>query len=178
MRQRTRIRVRLVGYKPRILVAEPYYTLVSVVTRAAGALGAFASVIGGASVVVGEGVISPLLGVAVVFLLAFLGGELLVVRGDSPSSGVGNPRRVRSKARSAVRRRVTDSVSLLLSMSAVSGFEIPTSFCRIDRHAYQPQGITTEDRLGLTPRPQPPRMVWRCARCDDEQWLTPGISPK
>jgi hypothetical protein len=177
MRQRAQIRVRLVGYKPRILVAEPYYTLVAVVTTAVGALGAFASVIGGISGVVGEGLISPLLGAAVVLLLAFLGGELLVVRADSLSSGARTPRRIRPTARVAVERRVPKSVSRMLNMDALSEGGIPALGCRISGHAYQSQGITTEDRLGLTPREQPPRMVWICARCGDEQWLTPGISP-
>ncbi|HET7325394.1 MAG TPA: hypothetical protein VFJ06_13790 [Halococcus sp.] len=177
MRQKARIRVRLVGYKPRILLAEPYYTLVTVATTAAGALGAFASVIGGASVVVGEGVISPLLGAAVVLLLVFLGGELVVVRVDSPISGVRNPRCVHLKARVVVGRRVTESISRILNIGALSEVEIPALGCWISGHAYQPQGMTTKDRLGLTPRDQPPRMVWTCARCGDEQWLTPGISP-
>ncbi len=166
------------GIQAPVLLAEPYYTLVSVVTRAAGALGVFASVIGGVSGVVGEGVISPLLGAAVVFLIVFLGGELLVVRVDSPSSGARNPRRVRPTAHLVVERRVTESVSRILNIGALSEVEIPALGCRISGHAYQPQGITTKDRLGLTPREQPPRMVWTCARCGDEQWLTPGIPPE
>lgn len=178
MRQRARVRVQLRGYKPRILVAEPYYALATVVTTAAGALGAFASVIGGISVMVGEGLISPLLGAAVVLFLVFLGGELLVVRVDSLSSGARTPRRVRPTARAAMGQRVSESVSRMLDMNALFEDEIPVLDCRISGHAYQPQGITTEDRLGLTPREQPPRMVWACARCGDEQWLTPGISPE
>ncbi|HET7324608.1 MAG TPA: hypothetical protein VFJ06_09770 [Halococcus sp.] len=55
---------------------------------------------------------------------------------------------------------------------------LSTVLCRVGHHAYHPAGITTEDRLGLTPRKQPPRMVWVCARCGDEQWLTPGVSPE
>jgi hypothetical protein len=58
------------------------------------------------------------------------------------------------------------------------GSPISELLCRMGRHAYQPQGITTEDRLGVTPRPQPPRMVWVCTRCGDERWLSPGVSPE
>lgn len=55
--------------------------------------------------------------------------------------------------------------------------DISALFCQIGRHTYQPQGITTEDKLGLTPQEQPSRIVWICARCGDEQRLSPGISP-
>jgi hypothetical protein len=58
------------------------------------------------------------------------------------------------------------------------GSPISELLCRMGHHAYQPQGITTEDRLGVTPRPQPPRMVWVCTRCGDEQWLSPGVWPE
>lgn len=178
MTQRARIRARLVGYMPQILLAEPSYTLVTVVMTAAGALGVFVSVIGGASVVVGEGIISPLLEAAVVFLIVFLGGELLVVRVDSPLSEAWNQRRVHPRERAVARQKVPESISQMMTTGALSEVEIPALGCRISGHAYQPQGITTEDRLGLTPREQPPRMVWTCARCGDEQWLTPGISPE
>lgn len=59
----------------------------------------------------------------------------------------------------------------------MSEFDIDELRCRFGRHAYRPRGITTEDRFGLTPREQPPRMVWVCARCGEEEWLPPGISP-
>ncbi len=50
--------------------------------------------------------------------------------------------------------------------------------CRFGWHDYEPDGITTEDRFGITPREQPPRMVWVCTRCGDEKWLEPGVSPE
>jgi hypothetical protein len=149
MKQRPRIRLRFVGDRPRILVAEPYYTPVSIVQTAAGALGAFATIIGGMAAVVGNGVLVPLLGMAVVCLLIFAVGELTLVRADSVS------------------RQLSESDS-----------DTSELLCRIGRHNYQPQGVTTEDRLGLTLRPQPPRMVWICARCGDEQRLTSGVSPE
>ena len=149
MRQKARIRLQFVGGRPRILVAEPYYTPISVVQTAAGALGVFAGIIGGMAAVVGTGVIVPLLGVAVVCVLLFVVGKLTLVCADSVSG----------------RLSVSDS-------------DISELLCQIDGHAYQTRGITTEDRLGLSSRPQPPRMIWICARCGDEQWLTPGISPK
>ena len=149
MKQNTRIRLQFVGNRPRILVAEPYYTSVSLAQTAAGSLGAFASIIGGMAAIVGNGVVVPLLSLAVVCLLVFIGGELTLVRTDSVSGRVSAPD--------------SDSSDL---------------FCRVGRHTYRPQGITTEDRLGLTPRQQPPRMIWICTRCGDEQWLTPGISPE
>lgn len=178
MAQKARIRFQFVENKPRILAVEPYYTLFTVVQTAAGALGAFASTIGGMSAMVGEGIISPLLGTTVVLFLVFLGGELLLVRANPPTSEVRSPQGVRPTVRSVVERKVTDSVSRIMGMNVPSEIEISTLLCRNGRHAYHPQGITTKDRLGISFRPQPPRMVWRCARCGEEQWLTPGISPE
>lgn len=148
MKQRVAIRVELREDRPRILVGEPYYAPVEAITTTAGALGAFASIIGGMAALVGNGVLDPLLGTATICILLFTISEWMVVRA-APVSG---------------RLNAPDS-------------DISAVICRIARHAYQPQGVTTEDRLGLTPRPQPPRMVWKCTRCDDEQWLSPGASP-
>ena len=149
MKRRAGIQVEFTGYRPQILVPEPYYTPVEVATTAAGALGAFASIIGGMAALVGNGVIGPLLGTAAICIVPFVIGELMVVRAAPGSRRLNTP----------------DS-------------EAPVVICRIARHAYQPQGITTKDRLGITPRPQPPRMVWMCTRCGDEQWLPPGTSPE
>jgi hypothetical protein len=85
MKQKPRLRLQFVGARPRILVAEPYYTPLLVVQTAAGALGAFASIIGGMAAIVGNGVIVPLLSMAVVCLLVFIAGELTLVRTDSVS---------------------------------------------------------------------------------------------
>ena len=149
MKQRAGIRVEFRGNRPQTLVPEPYYTPVEVATTAAGALGSFMSIIGGMAALVGNGVIGPLLGTATLCIFLFIIGELIVVRA-APGSR---------------RLKAPDP-------------DVPAVVCRIVRHAYQPQGITTEDRLGLTPRPQPSRMVWRCTRCGDEQWLPPGTSPE
>ena len=130
MKPKAHLRLRFVGNRPRILVAEPYYTSVSIVQTAAGALGGFASIIGGIAAIVDNGV-APLLGLAVVCLVVFIGGELTLVRAAS-----------------------------LRGRLPVSGSDSSPVVCRTGHHAYQPQGITTEDRLGITPRPQPPRMVW------------------
>ena len=149
MKQRAGIRVEFIDDIPRIVVPESYYAPIKVATTTAGALGAFVSIIGGTAALAGSDEIGPLLGTATVCILVFTISELIVVRTVSVSEGLG----------------VSDSDS-------------STVICRIARHDYQPQGITIEDRFGLTPRPQPPRMVWRCARCGNEQWLSPGTSPK
>lgn len=149
MKQRAAIRVEFIGDRPRILVREPYYAPIEIATTAAGALGAFASIIGGMAVIVGNGMIGPLLGTAIVCIFVFTISELMMVRA-APVKG---------------RLNAPDS-------------DFSAKVCRITRHDYQPQGVTTEDRLGITPRPQPPRMVWRCTRCGDEQWLPPGTSPE
>lgn len=143
MTQHARLSLRFMDGRPQIVVAEPYYTPVSVVQTAAGALGAFGCVIGGLAGVVGQGLVVPLLGMAVVCLLFFIVGELTLVRTHSAGG----------------RLAVPDSVGV---------------FCRIGRHDYHPQGMTTEDQFGRT---RPPQMAWTCARCGDEQWLTPGRSP-
>lgn len=149
MKRRAGIRVEFIGNRHQILVPEPYYTPIEVATTSAGALGAFGSIIGGMAALVGNGVIGPLLGTATVCIILFTIGELMVVRA-APVSG---------------------------RLSAFNS-DVSAVVCRIARHAYRPQGITTEVRLGLTPRPQPPRMVRRCTRCGDEQWLPPGTAPE
>jgi hypothetical protein len=149
MKQQARIRLRFVGNRPRILVAEPYYTPVTIVQTAAGALGAFTSIIGGMATLVSNSILGPLLGLAAVCLVVFIGGELTLVRADS------------------IKGRLS-----------VPSSDISALRCRISHHAYESQGITIEDRFRVSPRPQPPRMVWMCTRCGDEQWLRPGVTPE
>jgi hypothetical protein len=93
MKQRRWIRFELVGNKPSVLVEEPFYTVISIVETAAGALGAFASIIGGMAILVGNGVLVPLLSTAFVCLLVFIGGELTLVRADSGTIHECMPRR-------------------------------------------------------------------------------------
>ena len=83
MKPKAHVRLQFVGNRPRILVAETYYTPVILVQTAAGALGAFASIIGGMAAIVGNGVSAPLFGLAVVCLLVFIGGELTLIRATS-----------------------------------------------------------------------------------------------
>lgn len=49
--------------------------------------------------------------------------------------------------------------------------------CRLNHHAFHPEGITTEDRFGLASHKHPPLMVWTCSRCDENRWVEPGITP-
>lgn len=130
------------------MVSEPYYTLIEISRTAAGALGSFASIIGGMAAIVGNGVLGPLLGAALVCILFFSLGELTLVRSGSLRGRLHGP-----------------------------GSDISVVACRISGHAYKPQGVTTEDRPGISSQTQSPHMIWKCARCCDEQWLTPGISP-
>lgn len=152
--------------------------MASAVQRAIGALGVFASVLGGLSGLVGYGVIRPLLAVAFVMLLSFIVSELLLVRPDSRPDVSRTARRLHPRGRSLAGRTMADPRPVLSTVHFDTVHDIAALLCRVHGHVYRPRGITTDDRLGLTARPQPPRMVWVCSLCGDERWLTPGLSPE
>lgn len=146
MKQKPRFRLRFVDYTPRIVVADPYYTIVEITQFAVGVVGVLVSII---AVVDGTGVTVPSLGIGIIFLLVYLVIDLSLVRAES-----------------------------LQGRLSVPGADISEMICRFSRHTFRPEGTTTADRFGLSPREQPPQMIWTCTRCGEERWLEPGISPK
>lgn len=60
---------------------------------------------------------------------------------------------------------------------SIPGADLSETICRLSHHTFHPEGITTEDRFGLSSRKHPPRMVWICTRCGEECLHEPGIGP-
>ena len=146
MRQKPHFRFRIVGSTPRVVVADPYYTLLEIAQMAVGILGVFVSVM---AILTGNGLNALALGGGVLCLLIYMITESLMIRAES-----------------------------LRGRLSLPGSDLTETICRLSHHTFHPEGITTEDRLGLSPQRQPPRMVWTCTRCGEERWLEPGVSPE
>jgi hypothetical protein len=146
MKQKQHLRFRLVENTPRLVVAEPYYTLIAIAQLLVGILAGFVGMI---AILAGNRVNVLALGVAAICLLVYIAVEVTLVRAES-----------------------------LRGRLSIPGADLTETICRLSRHTFHPEGTTTEDRLGLSPRKQPPRMVWTCTRCGEERWLEPGVSPE
>ena len=80
MRQKPHFRFRVVGNTPRLVVADPYYTLLEIAQMAVGILGVFVSVL---TLLVGNRLNALALGGGALCLLIYMITELFLVRAES-----------------------------------------------------------------------------------------------
>lgn len=73
-------RFRLVENTPRLVVADPYYTLATIIQMAVGILAGF---VGTFAILAGDGINALAFGIATVCLMIFMIAEITLVRADS-----------------------------------------------------------------------------------------------
>lgn len=81
MKQKSHLRFRLVGNTPRLVVADPYYTLIDIAQIAVGILGTAVSIV---AVFAGNDLNALALGAGAICLLIYLTVEFTLVRAESP----------------------------------------------------------------------------------------------